>query len=245
MSVVPPRVSIRRTVTIDVEGSPPWKVPPDLICNIEGEEFVKLPAYNTSVVRMFYGKKLGKNASLSQSNGLATLRNIRNEKQKEVFQESSEVSGAAAVFGAGNVRAKKHKLSNAESKELRDKLVAITFTIPDCDCEATVARPVHPADVFIVKIGGDSIANMVGYVRHVDGGGPPIAKRSYTQNVRDDDEQPARWRMGMGRIVVAANDGDKRFRYVKGESRDACDESGADVASEEQREVAHDEGSMI
>ena len=220
------KVVIRRNVHIDVDGLPPWKVPADLICKIDNEEFITLHPSNAGFSRILSGHRGDKNVSVCQSKGIDALRNARNARQKELFEPKPESSGLAAVFGVANVPQKRRRINNSEAKDLRDNLVAMTLRLPGCETDVVLARPVHPSDAFIVKLDGDSVANIINFVRRVDQGIVPLKRVYTTRNVGDT------WRMGNGRVATRAVDGVRKFRYMKQESQEAGEHADGDVPGE-------------
>lgn len=218
------KVTVHHAVTINVEGEKPWKVPLDLLKTIDGTDFLKIMTTNPGVVRIVLGNSLSKSiGSLARSKGLAELKNLRNQKQRDMFNDAHESSskGAASLFGEGAVDEEQpaaapkvrysRLLSQGTSAHLRKNLEVIELDVPMPSGETAniaVARPGHPDDNIIVKLDAESLEVLIRMVRDSEFG-----------DTRAYQKDRGSWKMGNRRFakkigVQQKSPSSKKRRFV-------------------------------
>ena len=173
-------VTIETTFQISMDGSSPWKISGDRLKCIHGKHFVKLRAYDYSLISLVMhdsadfqkeSSSVKRKFSLANVPGYKALLNLRNKCVEEQTAESSESDKAAALlFGAPDPKKKnKPRMNASQLKELRDAMQLFELEVPGIGerpaLQITMLRPVHPCDELCVELDADVIEHLIHFIR--------------------------------------------------------------------------------
>ena len=208
--------------SISLEGSPLWKVGPDLVRTFNDQAFIKLRAHDCGFIRMlcYNHLELPKKTrfSLAQVEGFRSLQRLRNDA---AFVEARpRDDGADDLFG-GNVKQEKKprtRLNASQLQELRANPEVFEFEVPGVGNNPalliTATRPVHPTDDICIKLDGDTIEHITLFIRHGLTIEALTTRRSY------GTATPGLWNNGSAGLVQRLDEGTevdgvpKRFRSM-------------------------------
>ena len=209
-------ITINRHVSLTYDGKVEWKVKGAYITEIEGVEFVKLPASDPALCKMVCSgivDRMPKGCSLSQSSGIKELLRLRNEKQSS---DLVPASSAANLFAAMPDR-KRSRRSVAAIREMRDSLALCDVAVPgfrdSAGRDIKMVRPVHPRDDICVQLDKDVLEFIVGFIRFHGLDEATVANRRQYATAGSRGI----WRQGDGLVVRVGDDGGvgHKFRRVK------------------------------
>ncbi len=173
-------VTIETAFQISMDGSSHWKVSGDRLKCINGKHFVKLRAYDYSLISLVMNdvadlpkaqSSAKRNFSLANVLGYKSLINLRNKCVEEQTAESSESDKAALdLFGAPDQKRKnKPRMNASQLKELRDSPQLFELEVPGVGerpaLRITMLRPVHPCDELCVELDADVIEHLIHFIR--------------------------------------------------------------------------------
>jgi hypothetical protein len=167
-----------------LDDSPEWRVSKNLICEVGGETFVKLRAYDMGLVRMVcHGvlelPKRNYKLSLAQLDGYSSLYNLRQAKVSDLTGVAAQSSGRAELAGgcsapvdAGTAkRRKSYVLTATQLQELREQAQVMDFEVPAVGALPAMIvqciRPSHPKDELTVKLCPDTLYHLIMYIREL------------------------------------------------------------------------------
>jgi hypothetical protein len=131
---------------------------------VNGEQFIKLPAYDQGLVRCIAEgmvDKLPKNPTLSKCSGFAELVKLRNEQQADDLTPACK---GAALFEESDIQGgKRVKMSAKDRRELRDTPTAVSVNVEGVI--VPMVRPAHPCDDLCVMMKDTIIDHIVQFIR--------------------------------------------------------------------------------
>ena len=135
---------------------------------------------------------------------------IRNDQQRKEFAKT-----ACDLFpDAHKQQPKKHRLSAAKIKELRQQPAVLNVTVPGFgerqSKDVRMLRPVNPRDDIAVPLDDDTLDHVFGFIRHDGISTESLAKRPYKTS--DGDVPKGIWRRGDAFVVHMHG---KRYRSAK------------------------------
>jgi hypothetical protein len=209
--------TIERFVSVAMGGKVAWTIKPADVVKIGDDAFVKLKAYDYSLVRLVAEGvvKVPKNPSLTNCPGLQELIKLRNETHAKSFTQPA-AADAAALFEAQEVQQpKRRKQSVADVRSMRGSPTVLVISMP---LDGTVkdipmARPAHPCDELCIKLEPDVIEAVIRFIR---GAGVTeddlLNKRAY----RSADLPKGVWTTKAGQYVVKLAAGsDCKYKRAK------------------------------
>ena len=217
-------VTIQHYVSINIGGDISWKVKPCHVITIDGEQFVKITAWDPAFVRMMcegFGEwKRRSNKTLSSCEGLKQIIAIRNQQD---FNGPSGSSGGSSLFPdaspstTGTCVHKRHKRSAEKIKELRLNPDVMPVTVPGYDdvppMDVRMVRAVCTSDELIVVLDATALEHVFEFMRHAGVSDEACQTRAYKPDV---DIPKGVYRRGDTFVVNVAETSDaKRFRRAK------------------------------
>jgi hypothetical protein len=153
-------------VSVSMGGTSLWKVKQSLMCEINGESFVKLQASDPGFAKLVCETmvaKLPKNCSLSQCPGLSTLMSLRNSKQADELQEPVG-DGAAALFGTAAAKPSKRQKRTGNDDRKPD-IINVDVQRSSCTLTVPMVRPSRRRDDLCVPLKAEIIEHIVLFIR--------------------------------------------------------------------------------
>ena len=221
-------VSIETCTIIKVEGSKgAWKVPRDLLVNVDDATYVRLPPSTTSLVRMLCEmsssapKPTPKNFSLTASCGYKSLVRLRNDAQQRELAEEQQPMASRRLFDVAPPTTNKRKrVSRTDIRGMREQPQTLSIDVPSCNggdaIPVSVLRPVHPKDCLAVLLDTTDMGAVFAYIGHCE--------FEQTEYYKQDRSLPKGiWKRSNGYLVAHEVDGQTRYKLLPNTADDALD----------------------
>ena len=227
-------VEIQRQVSINMGGKARWAVRPNLLIEVDGRDFVKMPPSDLSFVRLVVEPLdidcTAKGGPLSNSPGIKELLQLRNSKQAEDLLAAQPGQSARALFGDADAEPapapKRARRSVAQMRQMREEPKAIAVEVPGVaggpPLSIDMIRPVHSQDDLCVPLEEGILEHLIVFLREAGiTADMLVSKRRYKDG--GVDAPKGIWRDGGKGYVVKvpvdteASEGEpsKKYKRVK------------------------------
>ena len=218
---------ITRPACISLGGNAEWKVHARNIRTIGGSEFLKISPWDASFARLVCDgvvEQLPKNPTLCQSAGFKELAELRNNKQAEDLQASSEPSPPKCALFADAPAAPAKRPRRWSSKELKEASELLSVEVPGAGERPSMivqfVRPTHAREDLVVPLDSAVIEHIVLFIRDNGVSSDSVSsKRDYKKEAMPQGI----WRRGEGFVVKVPSDSDGRsYRLKRAKTKDAA-----------------------
>ena len=228
-------LTIERYLAIRMGGRAEWKVRPALLIDVQGESFIKLPASEGGFVKLVceghIEGSLPRNATLSHSQGLRELMDLRNTKQSEEFRLAAGQAQECALFAAAPERAaqpakaKRPKRTLREVREARESPEVFEVEVPGSDGQppksVRMIRPVNPRDDLCVPVDAAVVEHIVRFIRS-HGIYREILELKRNYKSAGQDTPKGIWKIDKGFVVKLPGSEDGTAKWKRVSSVDAA-----------------------